>query len=52
MPVRIEKIKRFSTIFAERSDIALGTELKKLSKPAKKAPEDVIKDFRYGEDDL
>jgi len=46
MPVTMEKIKRISTIFAGRSNIALGTELKKLSKPAKESPEKVIRDFR------
>jgi len=53
MPVTIEKIRKFSHIFTERSNIALGTELKKLYKKTnKKPPEEVIRKYRYGEEDL
>ncbi len=54
MPLTIEKMKRLSNLFTEREHISVGTELKKLSKPTSidKKPEKIIKEFRYGEDDL
>ncbi len=54
MPLTIEKMKRLSNLFVDREDIKVGTELKKLSKPvpSEEKPEEVIREFRYGEDDL
>ncbi|MFP4185703.1 MAG: hypothetical protein ACLFSM_05800 [Thermoplasmata archaeon] len=54
MPLTIEKMKKLSNLFVDREDIKVGTELKKLSKPVSsdEKPEKVIREFRYGEDDL
>jgi len=54
MPLTIEKMKKFSDLFIGREDIKVGTELKKLSKQvsSEEKPEEVIREFKHGEDDL
>ncbi|MFW6305185.1 MAG: hypothetical protein ACOC1V_05360 [Candidatus Saliniplasma sp.] len=54
MSLTIEKMKKFSNLFVEREDIKVGTELKKLSKPvsSEEKLEEVIREFRFGEEDL